>query len=141
MTIDPISAYAARSLASLEPVPALSLPLSLTTVGIADQARFQASLRAVQESSNAAPATTMAAPLEHPKAPGDVILHGLERLRERYQAVGAEMDAVANQPSIISPQELIALQMQVAQVTLGTQLVGQVASKLEQNLNTLLKGS
>lgn len=141
MTIDPILAYAARSLASLEPVPALSLPLSMATVGIADQARFQAALRAVQEPSNTAPAT-MTSPLEqHPRAPGDVILHGLERLRERYQAVGAEMDAVANQPSLISPQELIALQMQVVQVTLGAQLVGQVASKLEQNLNTLLKGS
>jgi type III secretion system YscI/HrpB-like protein len=75
---------------------------------------------------------------ERVAAPGDLILRGLERLRGEYRAVGVELDTLSNRAEI-NPMDLLNLQMQVAQVTLGSQLIGQVASKLEQNLNTLLK--
>lgn len=139
--IDPIAAYAAFSavpLASLDAVP----HLSGLTVSAADQSQFQAALHAPPEALVlTTPAVAIATvPLERLAAPGDLILRGLERLRGHYREVSAKADAVALE-SAVSPQELIGLQMQVAQVTLGTQLIGQVASKLEQNMNTLLKSS
>lgn len=142
MLIDPIAPYGSRALAGLEPVPTVSVPLSMPAVGVADQVRFEAALRPVQEPPVIAPsAPPIAAPLsESPPTPGELILRGLEHLRAHYRTVFDRIEGAATS-SLLSPMELLSLQMQVAQVTLGAQLVGQVASKLEQNLNMLLKGS
>ncbi|MTW22496.1 hypothetical protein GJ668_15590 [Allochromatium palmeri] len=140
--IDPIAPYATGPLASLDPMPLMPLPVALPSVGAADQVRFETALQRVEEPRSPAFAPVpISVPTDPPASPGDVILHGLERLRARYREVTAEMTAVSDRQTSVSPQELIGLQMQMTQVTLGTQLIGQVASKLEQNLNTLLKGS
>jgi type III secretion system YscI/HrpB-like protein len=140
--IDAIAPYATGPLASLEPVPLMMVPAALPAVGAADQGRFQSALQPIEAPNNPPfVPSPLSVPTDLPASPGDVILQGLERLRGNYREVSAEMTAVANQHTSVSPQELIGLQMQMAQVTLGTQLIGQVASKLEQNLNTLLKGS
>jgi type III secretion system YscI/HrpB-like protein len=139
--IDPIYAVASGPLAALEPVPQFSLPLALPTVSGSDQARFQTALHSVAEPATIAPPMAAAIAVAHERgaaAPGDLILHGLERLRGEYRAVGGELDALSKRTDL-NPMDLLGIQMQVAQVTLGTQLIGQVASKLEQNLNTLLK--
>ena len=138
--IDPIYAVAAGPLAALEPVPQFSLPLALPTVSGSEQARFQAALHRATASATIAPPVTsnIAFTNERIEAPGDLILRGLERLRGEYRAVGGELDALSKRTDL-NPMDLLGIQLQVAQVTLGSQLIGQVAGKLEQNLNTLLK--
>lgn len=146
--IDPIAAYPGPMLANLAPVPQLDLPVAM--VSAVDQARFDAALKPAADAS--APATNVdvpaiaainpePAPAFAPvRTPGDMILAGIDRLRGNYELVSNEATALA-QLGEVAPQALLAVQMEVAQMTLGTQLVTQVASKLEQNLNTLLKGS
>jgi type III secretion system YscI/HrpB-like protein len=138
--IDPIYAVTVGPLATLEPVPQLSLPPALPAVNGPDRARFQAALHGIAEPQSSAPVPSQVAGIagERVTAPGDLILRGLERLRGEYRALGTELDTLSNRADL-NPMELLSLQMQVAQVTLGSQLIGQVASKLEQNLNTLLK--
>ncbi|EXJ15666.1 type III secretion system inner rod subunit SctI [Imhoffiella purpurea] len=140
--IDPVTAYAVGPLASLDPVPQMTVPLPMPAVGAADQARFQAALHPVRDTppGTGVDAAWSGQSLETPVSPGDRILQGMERLRTRYREVGAALESSVHETQM-NPQELLGLQMQMAQVTLGTQLIGQVASKLEQNLNTLLKAS
>lgn len=117
-------------------------PAVLPEVSAADQARFQAALRPLPESptvaQSALPPVVVAE--SSPLTPGDAILQNLDRLRTGYRDLTLQMETLAGQ-SQISPQQLLSLQMQVSQVTLNTQLVSQVASKIEQDINTLLKSS
>ncbi len=158
--IDAIAAYPVPLLANFAPVPQVDLPLSM--VSVVDQSRFDVALRPGVEVPPVAtgahllaldPAALDPAALDSVKlppasksgfapirTPGDRILAGIEGLRANYEQVSSQTMAVARQGDL-APQALLALQMEVAQMTLGTQLVTQVASKLEQNLNTLLKGS
>jgi type III secretion system YscI/HrpB-like protein len=137
--IEPIAFHANVPVTALASVQAPLAPANMPAVNAVDQARFQAALQGVPTpSAIALPAAALAS--ERVSAPGDLILRGLERLRGQYRAVGVELDTLANRADL-TPMDLIGLQMQVAQVTLGTQLIGQVASKLEQNINTLLKSS
>ena len=110
----------------------------MPAVNAVDQARFQVALQGVPEPSVIVLPIVAAPASERISAPGDLILRGLEHLRGQYRAVGVELDTLANRADL-TPMDLLGLQMQVAQVTLGAQLIGQVASKLEQNINTLLK--
>lgn len=122
---------------ALAAVPAAApAPPPAAMVTQADQVRFQVAMQGVA----ASPATAAGAlPLpSEAVTPGDRILGGMERLRGHYRGLGAELDTLATR-SDLTAMDLIGIQMQVAQVTLGAQLIGQVASKLEQNLNTLLK--
>lgn len=71
---------------------------------------------------------------------GDAILQGLDRLRASAQDSGARLQSVTSQQDL-SPQELIKLQMQVSQTTFNQQMIGQVAGKLEQDIDVLMKSS
>lgn len=137
--IEPIALHISVPVAPLESLPPPSAAVNMPAVGVADQLRFQAALQAAPEPTTIA--LSAAAPAsERVTAPGDLILRGLERLRGQYRTVGVELDALATRAEL-TPMDLLGLQMQVAQVTLGTQLIGQVAGKLEQNINSLLKSS
>lgn len=135
--IEPVVFHAGLPAITLSAVPALSASLPMPAVAATDQLRFQAALHRVSE-----PAPSAMAPIavasERVAAPGDLILRGLERLRGEHRALSVELDTLSGRAEM-NPMELLNLQMQVTQVTLGTQLIGQIASKLEQNLNTLLK--
>lgn len=133
--IEAITLHVALPPTALAAVPALPIAPPPPAVGAAEQARFQAAMQVRPEP--AAPAATALAS-ERIATPGDRILQGMEHLRGRYRAMGAALDTLT-QRSDLTAMDLIAMQMQVAQVTLGVQLIGQVASKLEQNFNSLLK--
>lgn len=135
--IESIAFHVSVPVAAPEALPAPSAATNLPPVGMADQARFQTALQTVPETTTVA-LSAAALASERVTAPGDLILGGLERLRGRYRAVSVELDVMARRAEL-TPMDLLGMQMQVAQVTLGTQLIAQVASKLEQNVNSLLK--
>jgi len=78
--------------------------------------------------------------VERALPPGDAILQSLDNMRNGYRNLTIDIEAAIGQIEL-SPQALINLQMQVSQVTLNTQLVNQVANKIEQDMNSLLKSS
>ncbi|MDQ5910689.1 MAG: hypothetical protein QG599_2786 [Pseudomonadota bacterium] len=139
--IDPVVAYP-----PISPLVRLDLasltPISLPQVSAADQARFQAALRAPLETPPVLPNIVIAAqaPVERALSPGDAILQSLDNMRNGYRNLTIDIESAIGQPEL-SPQALITLQMQVSQVTLNTQLVNQVANKIEQDMNSLLKSS
>lgn len=133
--IEPIALQMSVSSVALSTMPA---PATMPVVSSVDQARFQAALHGVVEPTPFAVTHPAVVASERITAPGDRILRSLERLRGEYRAVGTELDTLSHRADLTAA-DLLNIQMHVAQVTLGTQLIGQVASKLEQNLNTLLK--
>lgn len=139
--IDPVTAYTA-----VTPLVRLDLaqaapPVQLLAANPADQARFQEALRLPTETTAAPPATVVTElHVERPLAPGDAILQSLDKMRAGFRDLNGQIAGIAERPEL-SPLDLLKLQMQVSQVTLNAQLVNQVASKIEQDMNTLLKSS
>ncbi|HAS51186.1 MAG TPA: hypothetical protein DCS21_05385 [Gammaproteobacteria bacterium] len=139
--IDPIVAYP-----SISPLVRLDLaslaPVSLPQVSAADQARFQEALRPSLDTLAAVTPKTPSAEIRVERAltPGDAILQSLDNMRNGYRNLTIDIESAIGQIEL-SPQALISLQMQVSQVTLNTQLVNQIANKIEQDMNSLLKSS
>lgn len=107
----------------------------------ADQARFQQILHLPPETPVTLPVTVVTElRVERPLTPGDAILQSLDKMRAGFQDLNGQIATIAQQPEL-SPLDLLMLQMQVSQVTLNAQLVNQVASKIEQDMNALLKSS
>ena len=139
--IEPIAGYPpVNSLLRLE--LAQTAPVQFAAVGAADQARFQEALRPPLEIAAGPSSVAVATQLgvEPPLTLGDAILHGLDKLRTGYRNLNGQIEATFQQSSI-SSRELLNLQMQVNEVMLGTQLVTQVTSKIQQDMSALLKGS
>ncbi|MBZ4194770.1 MAG: EscI/YscI/HrpB family type III secretion system inner rod protein [Candidatus Contendobacter sp.] len=139
--IEPIVGYPpVNSLVRLE--LAQAPPVQLAAVSAADQARFQEALRPPLEITAAPSSLVVAAELgvKQPLTLGDAVLHGLDKMRTGYRDLNDRVEATFQQSSV-SPQELLHLQMQVNEVMLGTQLVTQVTSKLQQDMSALLKSS
>lgn len=138
--IDPI---AAQSLVSPLVRPEFAQPAAaLPMVNAADQARFQEALRPLPDTLLAAAPTRVTPELRvaAPLTPGDAILHSLDKMRNGYRELGVTIESMGRKADL-SPGALLNLQIQVSQVTLNTQLIQQVASKVEQDMNSLLKGS
>lgn len=116
----------------------------LPEVSADDQARFQAALQTPPTDSAKGgvvvgaldAADTVARP-----SLGDTILQGVDNLRGETQTLADQTKALGENPDQLSLNEMFSLQMKVTQLTLGTQLISQVASKVQQDLNTLLKSS
>jgi hypothetical protein len=139
--IEPIVGYPpVNSLVRLE--LAQAPPVQLAAVSAADQARFQEALRPPLEIATAPSSVAIAAELgvKQPLTLGDAVLHGLDKMRTGYRDLNDRVEATFQQSSV-SPQELLHLQMQVNEVMLGTQLVTQVTSKIQQDMSALLKSS
>lgn len=138
--VEPITAYPLiASLARPELTPLT--PPALPQVSAADQARFQEALRPPLETTMAPPKTAGSEIRLPPTlTPGDAILQNLDKIRRGYQDMKVDIEAAIQQPEL-SPQALLHLQIQVSQVTLNTQLFHQVANKVEQDMNSLLKSS
>lgn len=138
--IDPVTAYA-----TVNPLVRLDLaqaaPVQPLAVNPADQARFQEALRPPVETTLPSPVTVVTEPrVERPLTPGDAVLQSLDKMRAGFRDLNGQIATIARQPEL-SPLDLLKLQMQVSQVTLNAQLINQVASKIEQDMNTLLKSS
>ncbi len=70
---------------------------------------------------------------------GDRILAAMEKGRAEYRTTIKGVDQSAEAAQQMSPAELIRMQLQVARVTLNESLAGQVGSKVDSDVQTLLK--
>ena len=72
---------------------------------------------------------------------GTKILDNLQNTNARYAEVMAQAEkALGGQAGDLSAQEMMNLQMKLQQVQLQQDLLGKVAAKTGQNVDTLLKG-
>ncbi len=124
--IDPIVAYP-----SISPLVRLDLaslaPVSLPQVSAADQARFQEALRPSLDTLAAVTPKAQGAEIRVERAltPGDAILQSLDNMRNGYRNLTIDIESAIGQIEL-SPQALISLQ---------------IANKIEQDMNSLLKSS
>jgi hypothetical protein len=86
---------------------------------------------------DASPGETADAVRERPTM-GDAILKGMDHMRGEFQTLQNEA-ASMSKPQDMSPADLLRVQMQTSRVMLQDQLVGQVAGKADQDVETLLK--
>lgn len=137
--IEAISQLSTVAIAPQIQLAAVTAPPQPSSVDIA---QFQAALHGTTGTTQIAAATNNTAPLPEmrPLTPGDTILRGLDKLRTNHRNIGLQINNISAQPNF-SPVDLIHLQMHVNQVMLGTQLVTQVASKIQQDMTSLLKSS
>lgn len=90
------------------------------------------------EASTAAPLQEVA-PLDAAPSPGDVILRGLEHLKQDFNAVVERVGSPAQGGDMMSASDLVRTQFSLMQVTLEQDVVSKVAGKATQNLDTFLK--
>lgn len=137
--IDPITALPPVAPAARLEADQPAVAVAAGPVSVADRLRFQAALQAPAEAAVVPPAPLAARP-ETVLSPGDAILRSFDRMRVGYAELVGRTQATAQKHSV-SPQELLAMQLQMTQVSLEMQLVTQVVSKIEQDLGSLLKAS
>ena len=70
---------------------------------------------------------------------GDQILAGLQNDRAQYRSAVDAAEKTSKATHSMSPDELLRAQLTVARVTLNESLAGQVGSKVDSDVQTLLK--
>jgi hypothetical protein len=85
------------------------------------------------------PAPGAAAGAEGRTGQGDRILSGLRKGRAEYRSTVDAVDGTHGGAARMSPEDLIRLQLQVTRVTLNESMAGEVGSKVDSDLQTLLK--
>ncbi len=73
------------------------------------------------------------------KSPGDAILQGIDKMRTDFQGIGEQVSSVAGKGDV-SPQDLLKVQMQVSRTMMEEQFASQAVSKVDQGVNSVVKG-
>ena len=140
-----MSAVVQSSVGALVGSVATGTPSVPTPAPSADVEKFQSALASGSQPPAGAPAVDPAA--QAPDGPpavgggGDAILQGLNRMRND---MGGSIDRINHlvqslNGQALPAQDLLKIQLEVQQLTLQQELMGKVAGKATQNLDTLVK--
>ncbi len=73
------------------------------------------------------------------KSPGDAILQGIDKMRTDFQGIGEQVKGLADKGDI-SPRDLLKVQMQAGRTMMEEQFASQAVSKVDQGVNSVVKG-
>jgi len=80
-------------------------------------------------------------PAPEAASPGDSILNGIDKMRTGFKTAEANVQSAINSPGPLSAQDLLTAQMQLAKAQVDVGFEASAVAKVEQGVNSLVKGS
>ncbi|MCP3877879.1 MAG: hypothetical protein GY701_05720 [Sulfitobacter sp.] len=93
----------------------------------------------VESSTGGAQAPEQVGPPDEESSPGDAILQGIDKMRTEFQGIGEQVKNIADKEDV-SPQDVLKAQLQVNRVMIEEASTSQAVSKVDQGVNSLVKG-